>query len=237
MAVVFSDTSTLQGLVQHLRFTSGQDSLDIEDATRLLNFALDDYAYLALTSSGRWKFDDLTHVNGSGDETFPTATATLSADEESVPLESSFLMVNQVEVTDDNGKYKILDPTDIRDHTEETLSVKYETNGEPKLYDYDAHSIFFYPRSDTSRTVRIFYSRASPYFDTTDTTATVGIPRIHHHYLALNAADKLADRLNDNNAPRLHNKVLEEENKIRDFFSKRDQDTPRKLTAIINVPE
>ena len=235
MAVTFNDTSTLQGLVQHLRFISGQDSLKIEDATRLLNFALDDYAYIALTSSGRWKFDDLTHTNNDGDETFNIATGTLSADEASMPLESSFLMINQVQIQID-GKWQVVEPVDVRDSKEEVLAQTYSVNGKPRKYDYDAHSLFFYPKSDAARTVKILYSRASPYFSTSDTTATIGIPRIHHRYLALNAAYQLSERTNDRSGDRMFRSLQLEERRVRDFFSKRDQDTPRKLQGMVNIP-
>lgn len=235
MTLVFSDQSTKQGLVEHLKFITGQDSLSANDATRLLNMALDDYSYIALTSSGRWKFDDLTHVNEDGDETFPIATATLNADEESVPLETDLLMINQVQIQID-GKWQVLEPVDTRDSKHEVLSTTYSVNGKPIKYDYDAHSLFFYPKSDTARSVRVLYSRPSPYFSVTDTGAPIGIPRIHHEYLVLHAANRLNLRTNDSNSVKIKQELLEFEQKIRDFYSKRDQDTPRRLKAKINVP-
>lgn len=232
MANTFNDTSTQQGLVQHLRFLSGQDALSIEDATRLINFALDDYSYIALTSSGRWKFDDSTHENADGDATYPIATATVSAGETSIPLETDFLSVEEVRFNDE-----ILAPVDRRDYHGTKLTTLYGTSGTPRAYDYDSNALFLYPPPSTSGTVKLLYSRASPYFSTSDTTATVGIPRIHHEYLVLHALHRLSLRTNDSNRVEVRNELQAMEEKVRDFYSKRDQNTSRKLKAIINVPK
>lgn len=53
MTTVFRDSTNLQGLFEHTKFLTGQDSLTIKDFTRLANFALDDYSYLFMTSGGR----------------------------------------------------------------------------------------------------------------------------------------------------------------------------------------
>jgi hypothetical protein len=214
----------------------------MKDATRLLNFALDDYSYIAMTASGRWKFDDSTHVDADGNQTFPIATATLQANEKSLPLATEFLMLNQVQIEID-GEYQVLEPVDVRDSKHQVLRTTYSTSGKPQKYDYDARSVFLYPASDTDRTVKILYSRASPYFDIANTTATIGIPRIHHEYLPLKAALKLGMRLSDTDYTRIEREVAKWEGvdgqsggKIRDYYSKRDQDTPRRLKGIINVP-
>lgn len=238
MSVTFNDTSStsLQGLVQHLKFLTGQDALSIYDATRLLNFALDDYSYLALTSDGRWKFDDTTHTNASGNPTYPIATATLEAGATSIPLETNFLSINEVAILGDNGRYHVLRPVDERDDKYNALDTVYNAQGEPMYYDYDAHALFPYPCSNTSRTMRIKYSRATPYFSVTDTTAEVGIPRIHHEYLVLHAAYKLAMRTNDKNATSIRNELNQYEKKIVEWYSKRDEDTPRRLKPNMPTP-
>lgn len=232
MSVTFNDTSTLQGLVQHLKFISGQDSLAIEDSTRLLNFAMDNYSYIALTASKRWKFDDETNID------FPIATATLNSGEASIPLETSFLIVDEVQITNNSGDYEKLDPVDESNaDRREVLAELYPTDGLPKLYDYDSHSLFIYPKSDSTRTIKVLYRRAISYFDTTDTTATIGIPRIHHEYLPLKAAYSLALRTNDSNLPNLRNELVMWEGvedsggKIRNFYSKRDNNTTGRMKA------
>lgn len=226
MSITLQDTTDQQGLIEHLKFITGQDSLHKNDAVRLINFAIDDYSYLALTSSGRWKFDDSTNTD------LPIATATLNAGETSIPLETDFLTIEQVQldgnilVPIDNNEYRTITPTEL-----------YGTGGTPGYYDYDSHSLFFYPIPGSAHTVTVLYSRASPYFDVDDTTAAIGIPRIHHEYLALHAAHRLSLRTNDTNRNELRNELVAFEERIRDFYSKRDKTSGRKLRAKINVPK
>lgn len=224
--------NTIQDLITHLKFISGQDSLRDADAVRLFNFAADDYSYIALTSSGRWKMDATTHKNSDGNKTYPITTATLEAGEESIPLETDFLMINQV-LVDQNGKDVVLAPIDTRDSKDHALRTVYNTAGVPKKYDYNAHSLFIYPASDKNRTIKVAYSRAIPHFSTDDLTVNIGIPRIHEEYLVLHATHRLGLRTNDPNRVQVRNELAESEARVRDFFSKRDQDTPRRLKGII----
>lgn len=236
MSVVFNDTTTLQGVVQHVRDLTGQDALSIEKATRYINFALDDYSYIAITSDNRWKFDASTHVNSSGNKTLPRATYIYGANKESVPLNEDFLTVNRVSWLN-NGKYYPLSPVDSKDDKKNNLSTVYESNGDPVKYDYDGHNLFLYPKPPNDITVKIEFSRAAPHFGTTDTTAEIGIPSIHIEYIAVNAAYKISFSTNDPIIARLKERKDEIEDDIRDFYSKRDEDTPHKLIGKINIPQ
>lgn len=237
MTNTFNDTSANeQGLVQHLKFLSGLDSLGINDIVRLFNFALDDYSYLALTSSGRWKFDDSTHRNSDGDRTLPIATATLNSGEASIPLSTNFMSIEKVML---NGN--ILKPIDQRDYQTNTPSQIFGT-GLATHFDYDAHNLFFYPNGDGG-TVKILYSRLSPYFEVTDEDVEVGIPRLHHLYLIYHALNQLGFRTIDANKTDVKVELQKWEGtngfggKIRDFYYRRDQTTGRKMRAKIHVPK
>lgn len=235
MTLVFSDSSTKQGLVEHLKFITGQDSLHIDDATRLLNMAIDDYSAIAISSSGRWKFDDLANT------TVPTATVTLNAEESHVPLDIDFLTINRVGILV-NGKYETLDPIDSRD-SDTPLSNSYSVSGTPKYYDLDGHNLYFYPKSSVTTTVEVEFAEPANYFDVTDTDAEIGIPRIHHEYLPLKAAQKLGFRIDNATMTAIERELVKWEGvdgqggKIREHYSKRDQNTPRRLKAKINVPK
>lgn len=238
MTNTFNDTSANeQGLVQHLRFITGLDSLGINDIVRLFNFALDDYGYLALTSSGRWKFDDSTHRNSDGERTLPIASATLNAEETSIPLSSNFMSIEKVTL-DGN----ILIPIDNRDYQSRTPSQVFGSNGTPTHFDYDAHNLFFYPNG-SGGTVKILYSRLSPYFEVTDEAVEVGIPRHHHLYLVLHAARQLGFKTIDSNRTDIKEELQKWEGvngfggKIRDWYFRRDQTTGRKMRAKIHVPK
>lgn len=232
MSIILSDPTTLQGLYEDVKFKSGLDALAFEHFVRLANFALDDYAHIRLTASGRVDFDDSTHVNNEGDRTLSIATATLQAGETSIPLDADMLTFEEVRF---NGAF--LTPIDRRDFYGSTLTSIYGTSGTPRAYDYRSHSLFLYPPPSTGGTVTILYGRASPYFTTTDTDAPIGIPRIHHKYLSLNIRSQLNEAAPLTNAADIERKLLIEEEEIRDFASKQDQSSPRRLKAKINVPK
>lgn len=227
--------STLTTLNNQLKFISGQDSLSDTDALRLFNFAKEDYSHIALTSSGRWKFDATNHLDDDLDATYPRATATLGAGEESIPLETNQIMINQVNVTV-NGKKHVLAPIDVRDSKNEALSARYATNGEPKYYDYDAQGLFIYPKSDTARTIEVLYSRAVADYEALSEDS--GIIPGHEEYLVYKAAQKLGIKLSSQDYNRIENELIKWEGqnnsggKLREWFSKRDQDTPRRLKGM-----
>lgn len=233
---------TLRELIDDIKFITGQDSLTDAEVVKLLNYAKDSYFQIAITSSGRWKVDDTTHVNESAEKTFPIATATLDNNEEYIPLDTTILAINQITITE-NGKKQVLQPIDSMDFKNSSLSTEFSVNGTPKYYDYDAHSIFFYPRSNQQRTVEVSYSRTGNRFTASDTTQLSGIPSIHDEYLVLYVSHKLSFRTVDTSKVDLRNEMVKWEGSdgvsggiIRNWYSKRDQDTPRVLkTKIPNV--
>lgn len=228
---------TIEELIDDLKFVTGQDSLTNARAVKLFNYAKDNYSYIALTASGRWKFDDYTHENTDGDPTNPIASTTLQADEESIPLETKYLTLNQVQIYE-NGEWKVLTPIDTRDRKDNVLSSIYKTNGVPTFYDYDAHNLYFYPKSNASRQVKVLYQRAGKHFSASELSQQTGIPSIHDEYLVMYAGDKLSFRTADGARVDFRNELVKWEGdgitggKIRDFYSKRDQDTPRRLKGM-----
>lgn len=224
MALVLTDPTTLQGMYEDVKFKSGQDSLSFEDFVRMFNMAKGDYSYIALTSSGRFNFDDSTHVDANGDPTFPIAYATLNAGETNIPLATDFLMIQEVRV---DGL--ILTSVDRRDNRSQTYTEVYGSSGTPRAYDYNSHSLYIYPPSDIAREVEVEYLRATADSLTTDTTAAIGIPKIHFKYLSLNVRSQLNERNNDPNQNNIDNKLLMEEVKIKDYWSKVDQTGSRQL--------
>lgn len=228
MTVTFNDSTNLQGIYQHLKWITGQDSLGIKDATRIINFALDDYSTIAIESSGKWKLDQSTNT------THPIATRTVTAGRQDYELDTTFLAIDRVELYV-NGEWKILKQIDRRDR-DKPLAEIYDSTGGAQYFDYDGSSIWLYPA--TSGTLKVYLSRPIEYFDITDTTVEIGIPRIHHEYVALKAAQKMHFRLSDSDYSRIEREVAKWEGtdgtsggKLRDYFSKRDQTTSRRLKA------
>lgn len=221
MTLVLSDTSTNQGLIEAIKFDTGQDSLTNEEVIRCINLAIDDYSFLALTSSRRWNIDDYNNTD------FPIASATVNSSETSVPLETEVLNLEEVTW---NGV--ILRPIDRSEFKDQTPTEVYGSSGTPVAYDYDSHNLFLYPVPNATGTVQIHYSRPENYFATTDTNAAIGLPRIHHKYIIANASEQIAFAKNDPTYQKFLLRKNTEETKIKEFFGLRDQDTPKRLRPL-----
>ena len=245
--VTFNDTSTLQGLYQHTKFLTGQDNLTIEDFTRLANFAMDDYSSIVMSADGRWKFDDHTNT------TNPQGYTQVVSGQRNYTLDTNFLTINRIEIKID-GTWQVLTPIDQRDYKDTSLEATFADAGRPQYYDYDGTQIRLYPAPNWSdagdatvianNSLHVDFTRPGAYFDTTDTTATIGIPRVHHQYLALKAAHMVALSGNDPSITKFEQELVawegEERNgrlsggKIREYFSIRDENRARRIKPIIN---
>jgi len=227
MSLTYSDSSTLQGAVQHLKYISGQDSLSDNDAARLINMAMDDYSSMAMLSGGDWKFDS------NSSTTNPIATTPVDPIKNSYQLATSFLVVDRVEYINGSDT-TVLQQTDRRDYSQ-PLSKEFGTGSIPRAFDFDGNSISLYP-TPVSGTIKVYTIRPLTHFDGTDATVQLGIPTIHQEFIPLKAMQKMGLRLSDGDYSRASNQLVEWEGqggaggKIRDFYSKRDQTKGLKLT-------
>jgi|JI10StandDraft_1071094.scaffolds.fasta_scaffold12225_5 hypothetical protein len=243
--VTFNDTDTLQGLYQHTKFLSGQSNLSIEDFTRLANFAMDDYSSIVLSCDGKWKFDDSTNL------TNPQGYTQVTSGQKKYTVDTNYLKIRGVDLKVD-GKWTVLEQIDRDEYKNQSLEEVFSENGTPKYYDYDGQQIILYPAPNFSdsgtvdaddpgatASLHVDFSRPAEYFDTTDTTATIGIPRVHHQYIALKATEMVMMSTNDPSISGIQNKLIawegREQNgqlsggKIREHFTTRDEDRPRRI--------
>ncbi len=231
MTTVLTDPTNLQGLYEHVKFITGQSNLKFKDFVRMTNFAMDDYSSIVLSIDGRWKFDDSTNTDT------PIGSTTIVSGQRAYTLDTNFLTINKVEIEIDSVR-SVIKPIDQRDFKDEALEQSYQGTGLPRYYDYDGQQIKLYP-APTSGTLYVDFSRPTTYFATTDSNATVGIPRIHHRYLALKVAKEVMVAQNDPSITKIEQELIAWEGqevqgrlsggKIRDYFSKRDENTPRQL--------
>lgn len=231
MNTVLTDPTNLQGVYEHVKFITGQSNLAFNNFVRLMNFAIDDYSSIVLSADGRWKFDDTTNTNE------PIGYTTIVSGQRSYTLDTNFLTINKVEI-EVNGVRTVLNPIDQRDYKDESLEQVYSGTGLSRYYDYDGQQIKLYPAA-SSGTLYVDFSRPASYFDVTDTNATIGIPRIHHRYLALKVAKEVMMAKNDPSVSQITQELIAWEGnevqgrlsggKIRDFFTKRDENTPNRL--------
>lgn len=232
MNTVLTDSSNLQGLFEHVKFITGQTNLLFKDFVRMVNYALDDYSSIALSSDGRWKFDDYTQVDS------PQGFTSLVTGQRKYTIDTNWFGINKVEV-ELGGVRHVVEPVDQRDYKDSSIEQIYSSSGLPKYYDYDGQELKLYPAPNSNGTLYVDYSRPTPYFDTTDTDATIGIPRVHHRYLALKVAKEVFMAKNDPSVSQLVQELVAWEGaevqgrlsggKIREYFTTRDENTPRRL--------
>lgn len=217
---------TYQTVADQIKFITGQDNLSTADTLRVINFAIDAYSDIAMKSDGRWKFDPHTTTSN------PRATANIVAGQNEYELDTNFLQIDRVEILVDDV-LKPLEQINRRDNRSASLSSVYETPGTPVAYEYDGNAIFLYPTPSESTTagLKVYYTRPVDYI--TSLSETIGIPRIHANYLALSGAFQVGIKTNDQNRAQVQQQLLIEEGKIRDYFTTRDEDRPRRLKPMV----
>lgn len=220
------ESNTVQTLIDYTKDLTGLDNASDAKIIRALNFAVDHYSYLRITSSGRWRWDSRNQSD------LPRVTTTIDSSNNKVSLENELMALERVEVTE-NELYQIVHPIDIRDNQDDSLSTVYQSTGLPKYYDYDSRYLYLYPTSDTTRTLRLTYSRAHPRYSTDNLTQSTGVNPVHEEYIALYAADRLMIGSNDDIRSQIRNELTIKAEEIRDLASKQDQDTARRLKASI----
>lgn len=218
------EENTLQTIIDYIKDLTGQTDASDAKIVRAINFTVDEYSRIRITGSGKWKRGFSNHGDLS------TVTTTLSGNK--LSLESEMIAIERVDIQD-SGKYRNVLPTDLKDH-DEPLDAIYETSALPKYYDYDHHHLYFYPGSDTSRTVRVHYKRAHPRFTTSNLTASLGIIPIDEEFLAIGASARLTIGSNDPSHVSIRSMYEGMKADIKDSQSKEDQNTPRKLKG--NIP-
>lgn len=220
-------TNTVQTLIDYVKDISGQSNLSTAKAIRALNFAVDHYSYLKITSSGRWKWDSKSH----GDLSRVTTTTSDTI----LELEDELTAIQSLEVLVD-GSYQLVENVDQRDY-DRPLSTLTTGTSYPTYFDLDGRFIRLYPAPTGSWTYRLTYSRPHPRFSADDLTAETGINPIHEEYIALYAADRVMLGMSDSARTAVRNELTVKEREIRELASKRDQSTAIKLPMKLNVIE
>jgi len=219
--------ATVSSTIEHIKDLTGQTNLSNAKGVRLINYALDKYTYLALTTDGKAQIDD------SGNDDVNRAIATLQAGTNKVQMGADFIMWSFVEIEDSAGNKWRLTPYDQR--FEEKTTPSPANTGRPKQYDSYGGLFYFDVYADQDYTIRAHYSRAFNHVSVDNLTATIGIPSIHAEYPALFAAGRVGMGNSDSafSAIRAEQTLMERE--IVDFYRVRDEDMPQILQAKADV--
>ena len=232
MNTVLTDSTDLQGLFEHVKFITGQTNLKFKDFVRMVNFALDDYSSIALSADGRWKFEDHTQIDS------PHGSTTVTAGQRAYTIDTGWFGITRVEIIL-GGTRHVVEPIDQREYKDVSLEREYFGSGITKFYDYDGQQIKLYPAPNAAGTLHVDYSRPTPYFSVDDTAATIGIPRVHHRFIALKVIKEVMIAKNDPSVTKIEQELVAWEGmetqgrlsggKIREYFTTRDENTPRRI--------
>jgi len=224
----FNKTSDGSGLCQEVDGICGTNttSYPLVDKARRANMALSRFVGLVLSSDNRWQFDDTNYTD------LPIGTTNLVSGQGDYSLATSMLKILKVEMLDSNGDLTTLQPIDITDQSEPLESIG--TSGTPKYYDKHATSVILYPTPNYNSTngLKVYYQRDASYFVSTDTTKKAGIPSIFHEYIALKMAEPYIRDKSKDNYVSIRNEITKyEEERIPEFYAKRNKDERAILTG------
>lgn len=240
MSIPFNDTTTRRGLVQMYEREIGANRDDVSGNTTLLkeftadcNNAFDDYTRLAISASGRWKFDDSNHTD------FPEIVTDLVANQRSYTFTTDeqnniILDIYRVYVKEAQGNYQLIEPIDP--DTQNVDVTNYDgqnTTGYSYEYDKVANAILLnrVPPANVTAGLKVSINREASYFTSTDTTKKAGIYGLHHKYLYLKPALDKARRDSLTAHDRIERQVLMIEREIKDGLNRRAKDERRRLVV------
>lgn len=201
----------------------------VADKTRNFNFALDEITGVIIGCDGTWQFDDTNYTD------LPIGTTDLNSNQQDYTFDNDHLYIEDIEIKNQEGKWKRLKPIDLYTDTQETSITDYKnTTGEPEYYDKAGSTIFLYPAPSYTQeqSLRAFFQRKIEHFTEADTTKEAGFAPHLHRYLSVSVAYDWA-------IAKQHTKqnfLLNEKNRyielIKKFYSKREKDVRPRLNVI-----
>jgi hypothetical protein len=205
----------------------------LKEFTAEANNALDEYTRLAISASGRWKFDDSNHTD------FPEITTDLVAGQREYTFVNDeegnvILDIYRVYVKDSEGKFKLIKPIDADTETVDKSNYDgQDTEGDTYEYDKTANGILLnlVPQDGVIEGLKVSINREASYFEHSDTIRRPGIYGLHHKYLYLKPALDYARRNTLTSYPRIEMEVLRIEREIKDGLNRRAKDERRRLTV------
>jgi len=189
--------------------------------TSKANQALDRFAFLAMTSDGRWQWDDTNYTDVS------IATTNIVATQRNYTFALEHLEIEKVLVASSNGTWSVIEPMDQEDWDEKYyLENNNSRTGTPNKYDKRGDTIFLDVTPNYSGTgyLKIYFKRGPSYFTIADTTKKPGIPSVFHSYIPLHASVNYAIDKSMPIAKDKFGQMTEMERTIKFFYSARNKD-------------
>lgn len=232
MSLQFSDTSARQGIIQYCEDITllGATGISgttarLQEFTRYANLELSEVWHTIFTAGGTWEYDDANHTD------LPEVTTTLTTGIDEYALESDQLAIERVEAQGSDGVWyrlsQVNTPAVLRaiDEYQDTPSI-------PREYSLSSNKIQLFPAPNytQSASLKVYFTRGSVSFATSDTTATPGFASEYHEIIPLGASLRWlrVHKPDDSTTQRIENERAKMIERIREFYQKRNRDyTPR----------
>lgn len=202
------------------------------DMIVLANNAMDRVASLIMQSDGRWQFDDTNQPSsdqGDGTGGLPIATTALVSAQQNYTFAVNFLNVERVELKDEDGNWRKLQPIDQADVYDQSITDFMTGGGTPAYYDKLGNSVLLYPTPDYSQSasLKVYYSRPPIVIQSSDissTTTKPGFNSLYHDLIALWVSYDYAVANGLPNANQLMVEITRKEEALKEDFALRSQD-------------
>jgi len=235
------------GNIQSLIFLwtkTTENSLTDANLNLLVDVSLDHVVSLILQKDSVFQYDD---SNQSG---LPSATTTITADQQDYSLATGQLTIDRVELADSGGAWSLLTPIDKSDirfqalaQVESDRSGAYRADtGLPREYDAAGNTIFLYPVPNYTRaaSLKLYFTRGALKFDYTDdkftddtgsASSVPGFNELFHSLIPLWSAYNYWIVNKPIKANPFMVEILKQEDKLETFYGGRKRDRVPRLTT------
>jgi len=206
------------------------------DKTAEVNDAYEQVVGWLLTADGTWQWDDSNY------DDLPIGTQTLVSGQSAYTFNDKFLQLLEVQIMGKDGKYRIIQPIDQREYSDEApLEEDFTTDGEPIYYDkVSDDTIKLYPAPDNGISVtlasgiKIKFKRTAELFTATsavtaDATAP-GFASPYHVILSYMAAIPYCMTYKKDRVALYEKKVMDLKKELVELYSNREKDKRKVMT-------
>ena len=198
------------------------------DLLRRTNNAYEEIVGKLIARNSNWQFDDTNF------STFPIGVTTLVASQEDYTLDVTHLIIERVQVKDNSGIWRLLQPMDRQNLTippEEFM----KTDGLPIYYDKTGRSVILYPAPATANVtltdgLRIYFQRTADIFTSaqvTTGTKVPGFPSPYHILLCYKVALPFCLSYKKDRVPLILSEINRLEKELLSFKANEEKDEPK----------
>src|SRR6185437_12285853 len=133
-----------------------------------------------MAADGRWEWDDPNQTD------LPRATTQLNANQQQYNFDSSWLIVERIDIKDTSGNWSTLTPIDQSDIVGVGVGSYQSTPGTPQAFDADGENIFLYPAPNYTQaaSMKVFFQRKPVYLTVSSTTTIPAFVSIYNRLIS-----------------------------------------------------